>query len=201
MSYPLFLLLPVSLRLSLALSASVVLHLLAMMPSSFRDSPRSPLRLTVSLATTSTSPPPKAMEHQHETENVVGFAEMPGELATLQPPANDRRRIWHRAELDEPPRPLADLELEPAEGFPVYVSGSATFLLLIGDDGSVLWVTADRSDLDAETTTEIARRLQRARFTPPKAQGRAVMTVMKIEVNVKPATINPGQARLPPGTR
>lgn len=141
------------------------------------------------------------MQRQPETENVVGFAEMPGEMAPLPPPANDRRRIWHRSELDAPPRPLAELELEPAEGFPVYVSGSATFLLLIGDDGSVLWVTADRSDLDAETTTDISRRLQRARFTPPEAQGRAVMTVMKIEVNVKPATFNPGRTTLPPGTR
>jgi hypothetical protein len=155
----------------------------------------------VSLATTSTNTLPKSMERQHETEDVVGFARMPGEMAPLPPAASDRRKIWHRSELDAPPRPLAELELESAAGFPAHVSGSATFLLLIGDNGSVLWVTADRSDFDAAMTTDISQRLQRARFSPPEAQGRAVMTVIRIEVNVKPATVNPGPAMPPPGTR
>jgi hypothetical protein len=145
----------------------------------------------VSLATTSTNTLPKTMQRQHEMENVVGFAEMPGEMAPLPPAASDRRKIWHRSELDAPPRPLAELELEPAEGLPAHVSGSATFLLLIGDNGSVLWVTADRSEFDANTTTDISRRLWSARFSPPEAQGHVVMTVIKIEVNVKPATANP----------
>lgn len=86
------------------------------------------------------------------------------------------------SELDRLPVPLSIPELEPEYGFADDAGGRIVINLLIGRDGSVIWLYVESSEAGPSATEYVTQMFRLSRFEAPTFLGVPVVTFTKIEV-------------------
>lgn len=86
-------------------------------------------------------------------------------------------------QLTKRPQPLARAELDPPELAPILGSGKIVLRLWIDDRGKAAKVEVISSSLPGTFTRATVAGFEKLRFTPGERDGRAVGTVITIEVN------------------
>lgn len=100
------------------------------------------------------------------------------------PPIAADRIVFGSEALDRPLNLQTELVLEPAETFPNTVSGRIELNLLIGEEGNILWIGTEYSDVDLTTLQFITERFSKARFSKPTVAGLASKVMIRVEILV-----------------
>ena len=78
--------------------------------------------------------------------------------------------------LDALPQVIVEPNIEPDYGFADDVGGQVVLGLLIGTDGSVVWVGVESSEVDQPTTDYLVRAFENTSFEVPTSEGGRVRT-------------------------
>lgn len=97
-----------------------------------------------------------------------------------------RRLIYPRNELDVQPKVVGEISLEPPEGYSDSVAGTVTLSLLVAESGRVQWVGIGQTDLDPMVIEQVVAGFKNAHFLPGQKNGKAVSTIVHVEVEISP---------------
>ena len=98
--------------------------------------------------------------------------------------------------LDAQLQVIVEPNVEPDYGFADDVGGQVVLGLLIGTDGSVVWVGIESSEVDQPTTDYLVRAFGGTSFDVPTFRGRPVYALLRVEVIIPPKTTQSGQRGL-----
>jgi hypothetical protein len=76
-----------------------------------------------------------------------------------------------------------NLEVDSAFNGEAPSHGRIEFLLIISRDGTAVWAIEEYSDYSPEITTNVINLFRQATYTPATKQGKAVNSIIRIEVN------------------
>jgi len=101
-------------------------------------------------------------------------------------------------QLSKRPQPLAKAELDPPDLNPIVASGKLVLKLWIDNGGKVTRIEIESNDLPPKFVGTALRAFERLRFVPGEREGRAVGTVLNIEVVYEDGRSLPDDGRAPP---
>jgi len=102
-------------------------------------------------------------------------------------------------QLSKRPQPLAKAELDPPDLNPIVASGKLVLNLWIDAGGKVTRIEIDSNNLPPKFVRTALIAFEQMRFVPGERDGRAVGTVLKIEVNYEDGRVLPDDGRVPQG--
>ncbi len=124
-----------------------------------------------------TKAPPDSDEHVPNTSRWSGRPE----LFSLG------QKTWLANELDAPLSPLDQDFISPAEALPSQTSGNIDLALLINEDGQVVWLRINSSDIDERGTQLVEKLFRQTKFTVPTKDGRPVRALLNIFFQISEA--------------
>jgi TonB family protein len=101
-------------------------------------------------------------------------------------------------QLSKRPQPLAKAELDPPDLNPIVASGKVVLQLWIDAGGKVTRIEIESNNLPPKFVSTALRAFEQLRFVPGEREGRAVGTVLKIEVAYEDGRLLSDDERGPP---
>ncbi len=136
------------------------------------------------------SGPPVPAEGEYVPKSSVTALDAGTEIRPEEPGASGAgllpipsQAFYTTDQLTKRPQPMTMAELDPVETKPIVASGKIVLKLWITERGSVSRVDVESSNLPPLFVRAAVEGFKRLRFEPGELHGRAVGTVMRIEVN------------------
>ncbi len=178
---------PASLRLSLALLLSLMLHGVWLLPGALnqpaivdvRSADRQNLVLRAAL-----DPAPLSASATAQ----AGLDARNAAAASPALPQADARGHYLAEQLSRPPRPSQEIELDLPEAGLLTAPGRIRLTLWIDSEGRVVAYDIDAPDLPEEYTTAVAEVFASVQYTPGELLGRKVNSILKLQIEHQSAS-------------